>query len=277
MTRHVLRVIIWAAVVLTFLLVGAVWRAFRGSSRRAKKAAVFTAIAIVGLVVAYGVAREYMRKGYRASYEQELKAVGEFVEGNCDRIELFAKRLDAIRALVQKDDWLPEGEKAHHAADQPTLLLWAHLLGGEEAPDFGGASRELDLLEQMVAWAQDPGTIPETYDGQPVETLARVLDETDAPYVVIGSIDNVVRPDLKDVTFAKDGGVSGKFIPGRTTFGVAVVELETGAVVAYGRGQAASSDSVRITTAPDVLMDDLRWQTEAAALKLAKKLLGASD
>jgi hypothetical protein len=218
-----------------------------------------------------------MRKSYSSSFEEEVKAVAEFVESNRGRIETFAKRLDAIRALLQKDDWLPEGEKTHQAANQPTVLLWAHLLRGEEAPDFGGTSSELEVLEQMIAWAQDPGTIAETYDGRAVEDLARVLDSADVPYVVIGRIANVVRPTLKDVTFAKDGGVSGRFVAGRTTFGVAVVELEMAAVVAYGRGEATSSDTVRITASPDVLMEDLRWQTEAAALKLGKRLLGASD
>ncbi|MFC1805364.1 hypothetical protein ACFL09_00090 [Planctomycetota bacterium] len=277
MSRALLRVIIWVVVALACVLLGALWRAFRGSSRRAKKGAVVIAIAMAVLIVAYGVVRKQLSKRYRPSQELELQAVAEFVEGNRNRIELIAKRFDAIRALLGKDDWLPEGERTRRGTDQPTVVLWAHQLRGGEDPGLGGSSGELLVLEQMARWAKEPGSIAETYDGRSVDELADVLDRVDVPHIVVGRIGAVVPPKVDDLKFAKDGGVSGKFVAGRTTFSVAVVELRTGTIVAYGRGEATSSETVPITGAPGALMGDLRWQTHVAALKLGSRLVSGGD
>ena len=131
MTDTVLRVIIGAAVALACALIAAMWQFFRSRSRRTKKMAIFTAVGLVALVVAYAVARHQWLNRIRTGPDPRLEQMADFTESNRGRIETLGKRLAGLRALVAKDGWLPQGEQTHEGEDQPALVFWTHDLVGQ--------------------------------------------------------------------------------------------------------------------------------------------------
>ena len=269
------RAILGAATAAACVLVFASWRFFRSRSRRTKKVAIMSAIGLAAIIVAYAAVRQHLSKRIRPGEDPQLQNVAHFVQSNRGRITSWDKRLAAIRAMVVQDDWLPQTEQTHKGDGAPALVFWVHELTREEPEGAGPASRELKTLEQMVRWAQDPGTMAGTYNGQSPKDLANLLDQADAPYVIIAKMLDVTQPKVRNVSFAKGGGVSGEFVAGRVAFRIGVVARETGAVVATGKGTATNSSTVRITASPDVLASDLWWRANVAALALGRRLLDA--
>ena len=277
MPSFLLRPVIWADVALAVALIVALWRLFHSGSGKTRKIVVASVIGVALLIIGYAVARRQMRKSYSGHWEEQLETVAAFVETNREQIEQFAGRLDAIRSMVERDGWLPEGERTYQAADPPAMVIWTHQLRGEDAQGFDDSYSEFWDIEDLVDWARHPEQIANSYDGQLVDDLTRLLDLAAAPYVVIGVIDNVVRPETTNVEFGQDGSVSGELNPGSTSFGVAVVELQTGKIAAHGRGEATSGDEVRITASTDMLMADLWGRMHKAALELGRQLLRGSE
>ena len=132
------------------------------------------------------------------------------------------------------------------------LLLWTHYLRGDESPDFPDATTDLWVLDEMVDFAADP----ESIEVLPTESMTKALDEVEAPFVILAQLNEVVQPNADD----------GEF--GKTTFSVAVVDMNTGGIVAHGKGEATGAKA-----APNLLVENLWTATTTSARALAERLM----
>lgn len=255
MTDVMLRVIIRLSVAAAVVVLLVMWHLFRANKRN--KIVIIALFSAVGLVFALNEwGGKFIDKIYNPEMRKRLQATADFIEDNRDRIGAAEQRINALETLVSQADWLPEGELTGKGTGPIPLLLWTHSLRGYESPDFPDATDDLWVLDEMVRMAADP----ESIEVLPIEWMTKTLDEVDAPFVIVAQLNEVVRPNADAAEF------------GKTTFSVAVVDMNTGSIVAHGGGEATG-----VKAAPNLLMENLWTATNTSARALAKRLMPAAE
>lgn len=256
MSPIVLKIIIRISVVVGLLLLVILWRSIRSENQFTRNITIglLMAVALVFLINEFGGKYIDKLRGPDPEFQKQLDTVALFVNDNRTRIDAADRKLDSFETLVTRDDWLPEGELKGEADTDGLLLFWGDQLRGEESPDFQVIESDLWTLEDLIEFAADP----EYIYAIPVADLEKLLNKFEAPFVIIAELHKVTRPDAEQ--------------PGSVQFGVAVVEVESGRLVAYGRGRATNKENLSLKARPNVLMEDLWSQTNTAARTLAKQL-----
>ena len=235
-----------------------------------------TAIAVV-LVLSIFVL-SVLKKG-RADPEvvAELAATRQFVEDHKKQLLQLDERLDSLEAIVTGENWLLAKEITASIQQQDLMIFWAHELRGEEYSEFnemlsGRSFSDIEALEPMLDGISDPsmaGAYNESELAEMKKRLGRAMDR----YIVVAELRDVLLPKITDLNLNNKTGEAGHYIPGRTTFGVAVVDVETMKIVACGQGVATSSEQVRSIDGP---VQDLWHRTGDAVVTVARRVMGQS-
>jgi hypothetical protein len=207
----------------------------------------------------------------------ELAATRQFVEDHKAQLLQFDKRLDSIQAMVTRENWLSTEETVATIQQDDFMLLWAHELKGEEFPEFnemlsGRSYSDLEAIEPMLELATD-SSMAGAYNEFELTKIEKTLQRAMVRYIVVAELRGVVLPEITDLDLGNKTGEAGHFIPGRTTFGVAVVDMEAMEIVASSQGTATNSEEVRVLEGTS---QDLWHRTGDAANIVARRIMGQS-
>ncbi len=232
---------------------------------------------VVGLVFVIGflILGKFNKGRPDPEYAAQLAATQQFLDEHATQLRELDERLDAMKALVTQDEWIPAEETVASIGQGDLFLFWAHELRGEEYSEFddmrsGRSYTDLESLEPVFEWLDDPSMI----DAQSDLELARLeglLSRAGARYVAVAELLDVSLPEITKLDLGSKTGEIGQFTAGKTTFAVVVLDTKSMQVTACGRGEATNKDEIRAIDGP---ASDLWSRTREAAIEVARRVSG---